>query len=199
MADPQILWHDYNLRILRFQEMVAPEQWLRLNGEDFLTDMDGHLLRLCDWLGISRAPEAIAAMKRPEDSPFACFGPVNALVGNDPNFLRAPSCGRTSATRRVSAGPLSWRPDGGSFHPRVGGAGAELWIRLMRIAADFSPPRRRALLCPLAARAAEDAPHRRPSRTGTKLAAAGDQTAPAHLCTLYFDAGGRGRWTRPPP
>ncbi|MBS0560129.1 MAG: sulfotransferase [Proteobacteria bacterium] len=119
IADPQILWHDYHLRVLRFQEMVHPDRWIRILGEDFFTDLDNQLHRLCDWLGVSTAPEAIAAMKRPEDSPYACFGPVNALVGNDPNFLRSPQLRPYSRKPESLDGPLSWRPDGASFHPRV--------------------------------------------------------------------------------
>ena len=119
VADPQILWHDFHLRILRFQEMVPPEQWLRVRGEEFLADLDNQLVRICEWLGISTAPEAIAAMKRPEESPFACFGPPNALLGNDPNFLNAPQLRPYSARDISLAGPLPWRKDHKPFHPRV--------------------------------------------------------------------------------
>jgi hypothetical protein len=119
VADPQILWHDYNLRILRFEEMVHPDRWLRVNGEDFFSDLDNQLSRLCEWLGVSTDPDAIEAMKHPEDSPFACFGPVNALVGNDPNFLRSPHLRPYKRRPESLEGPLSWRDDGKSFHPRV--------------------------------------------------------------------------------
>jgi hypothetical protein len=119
VADPQILWHDYNLRILRFQERVPPRQWLRVKGETLLADLDNELPRLCNWLGISTAPEAIAAMKRPEESPFACFGPANAQLGNDPNFLHEPKLRPYRPRQDSLVGPLSWREDGASFHPRV--------------------------------------------------------------------------------
>lgn len=121
VIDPQVLWHDSHLRILRFQEMVNPDQWLRIKGEDFLADLDRELQRLCEWLGISTSVDAIAAMKRPEDSPFACFGPANALLGNDPNFLSAPQLRPYRRSAESLAGPLSWRPDAASFHPRVVG------------------------------------------------------------------------------
>jgi hypothetical protein len=119
VADPQILWHDYNLRILRFEETIHPSRWLRINGEDFFTNLDEQLHGLCKWLDISTDPKAIAAMKRPEDSPFACFGPANALVGNDPNFLRSPHLRPYKRHEESLKGPVSWREDGGSFHPRV--------------------------------------------------------------------------------
>ena len=119
VADPQILWHDYNLRILRFQQRIDPSRWLCLKGEDLLADIDHHLKSLCAWLGISGAPEAIAAMKQPEASPFACFGPLNAVFGNDPKFLRDPHLRPYKRLPESLDGPLPWRPDGASFHPRV--------------------------------------------------------------------------------
>lgn len=119
IADPQILWHDYNLRILRFQRRVDPSRWLRITGEDFLADIDNQLKSLCVWLGVSDAPEAIAAMMRPEVSPFACFGPLNAMFGNDPKFLSEPRLRPYKRRAQSLDGPLPWRPDGASFHPRV--------------------------------------------------------------------------------
>lgn len=119
VADPQILWHDYNLRILHFRQRVDPSRWLQIRGEDFLADIDDHLKALCVWLGVSDSPDAIAAMKRPEESPFACFGPVNALFGNDPKFLREPHLRPYTRRAQSLEGPLPWRPDGASFHPRV--------------------------------------------------------------------------------
>jgi hypothetical protein len=119
IADPQILWHDYNLRILRFQQSVDPSRWLAIKGEDFLTAIDDQLKRLCIWLGVSDAPEAISAMKRPEESPFASFGPLNAVGGNDGKFLGDARL-RPYVRREESLnGPLPWRPDGAGFHPRV--------------------------------------------------------------------------------
>ena len=119
LADPQILWHDYNLRILEFEKRVHPSRWLRLVGEDVLAGLDDSLVRVCRWLGVSDGSEAIAAMKRPEDSPFACFGPLNAMFGNDPNFLRDPHLRPYTRKSLSLEGPLPWRPDGTSFHPRV--------------------------------------------------------------------------------
>ena len=119
VADPQVLWHDYNLRILEFEKRVHPSRWLRLVGEDFLADLDTSLERLCRWLAISDAPEAIAAMKRPEDSPFACFGPLNAMFGNDPKFLQDPYLRPYKRKPQNLEEPLAWRPDKARFHPRV--------------------------------------------------------------------------------
>ena len=119
VADPQILWHDYNLRILRFKKQVHPSRWLTITGEDFLADVDAQLTSLCTWLGVSAAPEAIAAMKRPEASPFASFGPINAMFGNDPKFMQDPVLRPYKRREQSLVEPLPWRPDGASFHPRV--------------------------------------------------------------------------------
>ena len=119
VADPQILWHDYNLRILEMQAMVHPSRWRRMVGEHFLENLDEHLVDICCWLGISQSAEALAAMKRPEDSPFAFAGPINALAGNDMNFLREPYLRPYKRKKESLDGALPWRPDGGGFHPRV--------------------------------------------------------------------------------
>jgi Sulfotransferase family len=119
IADPQILWHDYNLRIMRFQRRVDPRRWMQINGEDFLADIDNQLKHLCTWLGVSDSPDAIAAMKHPEASPFACFGPINAMIGNDPKFLRDPVLRPYKRREQSLSGSLPWRPDGAAFHPRV--------------------------------------------------------------------------------
>ena len=118
-ADPQILWHDYNLRILEFEKRVRPSRWLRVVGEEFLADLDASLGRVCRWLGVSDSHEALAAMRRPEDSPFACFGPLNAMFGNDPKFLQDPYLRPYKSKPLGLDGPLPWRTDGGGFHPRV--------------------------------------------------------------------------------
>jgi hypothetical protein len=42
-------------------------------------------------LDVRTDEEAIEAMKHPERSPYACFGPVNARFGNNPGFQREPA------------------------------------------------------------------------------------------------------------
>lgn len=120
VIDPQIAWHDFHLNIVEFLDHLPPERWRRLRGEEFLADADAHLCQLCRWLGLRDDAAAIAAMKHPERSPYACIGPANALFGNDPNFLRNPLF-RPAAARPPQPldGPLPWRADGGGFHPKV--------------------------------------------------------------------------------
>ena len=84
-----------------------------------MSDPPTHLTAICRWLGIRDDEEAVAEMMHPERSPFACFGPINALFGNDPNFLRGP----TFRPHKVKIPPLDkpvpWRDDGKGLYPRV--------------------------------------------------------------------------------
>jgi hypothetical protein len=119
VIDPQILWHDMNRRILDFLEHVPRQNWTRIQGESFMSDMERVLGQLCGWLGVSAADDAMQLMRHPENSPFACFGPINAAYGNDPNFLRSPHLRRQAIQHQTLEGPLDWRSDGAGFHPRV--------------------------------------------------------------------------------
>lgn len=116
--EPQILWHDTQIQILRFLDQLPDEQFVTLRGEDLLNDTDATLKSLCNWLGVSDAPDAIAAMKRPEDSPFACMGPPNAPLGNDVNFLKSPAMREGTVTPKPLDAALPWRDDGETLHPR---------------------------------------------------------------------------------
>ena len=119
IVEPQIAWHDININILNFLDTVPGEQQLRLRGEDFMTNPERNLTRICRWLGIRDDDEALAAMMHPELSPFACFGPINALFGNDPNFLRGPSFRKHTPKIPPMDSPLPWRDDGKKLRPEV--------------------------------------------------------------------------------
>ena len=91
---------------------------MRIKGEDLLSYPDIYLPQIAEWLGVRTDSEAIAAMKRPENSPYACMGPENALYGNDINFLQNPRL-RTGKVEEPSLiGPLEWSPDQ-TFTPAV--------------------------------------------------------------------------------
>ncbi len=120
VLDPQIFWHDANVQIMNFVDRLPREQWTRVRGEDLLADPDTHLTRLCAWLGSPASEIDLERMKHPERSPYSCPGPANARLGNDPNFLERPQLRPGRGSRPLSLeGPLSWRPDGVTFHPRV--------------------------------------------------------------------------------
>jgi hypothetical protein len=63
---------------------------MRIKGEDVLSEPDLYLPQVAEWLGLRTDPEAIDAMKHPENSPYACIGPAPARGGNDGKFMRSP-------------------------------------------------------------------------------------------------------------
>jgi hypothetical protein len=119
-VDYQKAWYHLNMNIVTFLDGVPPAQYLRLRGEEILSDPDTHLRQIAQWLGIRADKEAIEAMKHPENSPYACLGPMNAQFGNDPSFLQAPALRPSRGrTQQSLEGPLSWRTDGRGFSPEV--------------------------------------------------------------------------------
>lgn len=84
------IWKACHRGGLKVAEAVRPDQYMFLHGEWFFEDPAFVLRQICEWLEISTAPEAIEAMLRPEDSPFACVGPGNAKYGNNPGWIENP-------------------------------------------------------------------------------------------------------------
>lgn len=119
VVEPQFAWHDLNINILNFLDSVPAAQQLRVRGEDVMSDPRRELAAICRWLGIRDDAAAVEEMMHPERSPFACFGPINALFGNDPNFLRGPTFRPHKVKMPPLDRPLPWRDDGKSLHPRV--------------------------------------------------------------------------------
>jgi hypothetical protein len=119
VIEPQFAWHDLNINILNFLDMIPPERQMRVQGEAIMSDPPRYLAEICRWLGIRDDDDALEEMMHPERSPFACFGPIPALFGNDPNFLRGP----TFRPHKVRVPPLDahvpWRDDDRGLHPRV--------------------------------------------------------------------------------
>ena len=119
MFEPQIAWHDVNLNILMFLEEVAPERQLRMRGEDIMGNPQHHLAEICRWAGLRDDEEAVAEMMHPERSPFACFGPISAMFGNDPNFLAGPTFRPHKPKIPPLDRPVPWRQDGKGLYPEV--------------------------------------------------------------------------------
>lgn len=119
-------WLDVHTRILRFTRALPPGQHLRIRAEDFLNCTDAALERIAAWLELRGDGDAIEAMRHPERSPFAVFGPAGSGVtgGYDPGFLRDPQ------PRRVDAPPAVEPPPGWSGH-------AELWDSVVALAAEL--------------------------------------------------------------
>jgi Sulfotransferase family len=119
IVDPQFAWHDLNINILNFLDIVPQEQQMRVRGEDIMSDPRRYLAEICRWLGLRDDEQAVDEMMHPERSPFACFGPITALFGNDPNFLRGPTFRPHEVKVPPLNKPLAWRDDGKGLYPRV--------------------------------------------------------------------------------
>ena len=119
LMEPQIAWHDVNLNILEFLEDVPAAQQLRMRGEDIMADPERHLAAIARWAGLRDDREAIEAMMHPERSPFACFGPISAMFGNDPNFLAGPTFRPHKPRIPPLDKPVPWRKDGEGLYREV--------------------------------------------------------------------------------
>lgn len=108
-------WLETHQSILHFTERLTLGQSMRLQGELLLSDPDTYLAQICRWLGVSTDAEALAAMKHPEQSPYAGFGPSNARGGNNRGFLEDPTL-RILKRRIIDlSGPLEWVTDSSGF------------------------------------------------------------------------------------
>lgn len=119
LMEPQIAWHDININILNFLDEVPAECQLRMRGEDIMAEPERNLARIARWAGLRDDGEAVDAMMHPERSPFACFGPLNALFGNDPNFLAGPTFRPHKPKVPSLSKPVPWRTDGKGLYPEV--------------------------------------------------------------------------------
>lgn len=110
--DPQGSWYELNRNICEFLRSVPTSQQIHIRGEDLLAEPNRLLTGISRWLGLRTDPAAIDAMNHPEHSPYACLGPLNALLGNDPDFLANPLFRPKQPKLYSLNGPLSWRRDG---------------------------------------------------------------------------------------
>lgn len=117
--DPQKAWYVLNQNIRNFLRPFPPERKLLVRGEDVVSNPDEALHRIAAWLGLRTDPEAIAAMKRPEESPYACLGPPGAEYGNDALFVKNPVFRPSRGKPQTLDGPLRWRKDGAEFLPEI--------------------------------------------------------------------------------
>jgi hypothetical protein len=119
IVEPQIAWHDINLNILEFLDGVSPEQQLRMRGEEIMANPREKLAEIARWAGLRDDDEAVEEMMHPERSPFACFGPITALFGNDPNFLSGPTFRPHKPKVPSLYDAVPWRQDGKGLYPEV--------------------------------------------------------------------------------
>lgn len=119
IVEPQFAWYDLNINILNFLDTIPAERQMRIRGEDVMNDPPKFLGMICRWLGIRDDADALDEMMHPERSPFACFGPLDALFGNDPNFLSGPTFRPHKVKVPSLDKPVPWREDGQSLKPEV--------------------------------------------------------------------------------
>ena len=105
-------WFQAHERILEFCVGLPEERRLRVRAEDALNDPDREMGRIAAWLGVSAGPEALEAMKHPEDSPFARPGLRASVAGGgaDPGFLADPRL-RAVELPQSLAPPRGWTLD----------------------------------------------------------------------------------------
>jgi hypothetical protein len=111
-VDPQVLWLRVNMSINEFLESIPSKRKMRIRGEDLLSDPDGQLREIVQWLGLACDDHAIEEMKHPENSPFARIGPPNAMYGGDPLFFRSPVLRQGGDVLDGLRDSLPWREDG---------------------------------------------------------------------------------------
>src|SRR5438552_2317306 len=118
-AVSELFYGEQNKTTGDFVEALPETQKLRVRTEDVLRDPDAILASITEWLAIQSDGEAIDAMKHPERSPYARFGPEGARYGDDAAFLRSPSLPEPPAELDDLDTPFSWRDDGGGFSLEV--------------------------------------------------------------------------------
>lgn len=119
ILDPQLAWHDINLNILEFLSEIPNSHQKRIQGEAIMSRPELYLKEIIEWLGLRNDDQAINEMLHPERSPYACLGPLNAMYGNDPNFLRGSSFKRHTPITPSLDGNLFWRDDGKNLYPQT--------------------------------------------------------------------------------
>lgn len=84
------VWPFTQRNILDFCATLEPGQYIRIKGEDVLADATRVMRQVAEWAGLRTDDAAVAAMLRPEESPYASFGPAGATWGNDVKFVSSP-------------------------------------------------------------------------------------------------------------
>jgi hypothetical protein len=103
-------WLFHHERIETALRSLPATQWRSVRAEDVINTPTETLPALCEWIGVSAAPEAIAAMRRTERWEFASPGPSNAVGGGDSLFHDDPTL-RAVAVPDDVAFPADWLID----------------------------------------------------------------------------------------
>lgn len=117
--DPQLAWLRVHGNLIAAGGELPGTRYRRLRVEALLGQPEAALAEVCTWLGWSAAEAELAAMQRPEFSPFACLGPGSALYGADERFLAEPGFMRRLRCAEPLDGALEWRDGVAGFAPEV--------------------------------------------------------------------------------
>ncbi len=102
------LWSTRHLELLEFGRTVPIGRYMFLKGEIFFEEPARVLRQICQWMNIADDDASVAAMMKPENSPFAKLGPVNAKMGNNPGFIENPALRIGKVKEENLHDPLEW-------------------------------------------------------------------------------------------
>lgn len=105
---PETMWLEPHLRIQEELKEISGERKRFLRSESLMEQPEHFLDCIAKWLGISNSPDAIDAMMHPEEAPFSSYGPDNAPLGNDPQFLENPRLKPYQHEEGDLDSPMSW-------------------------------------------------------------------------------------------
>lgn len=109
--DPQLAW----FRAHRNLDRQFGDGTLRVRIEDLDADPVAALRRICAALAIDDGAAALEAIQRPEEWPFAGFGPRAAPYGLEPDVLEDIGLPPEWDPHARLHGALPWRADGAGF------------------------------------------------------------------------------------
>lgn len=101
----QLQWLRAQRRIGDLMRAAKPSRLAILRMESLLTEPKVEMTDLCNRLDLPNDQAIVADMLHPENSPFACLGPVGANLGDDPAFLHDP----TFPPKSIAGNPPSTR------------------------------------------------------------------------------------------
>ena len=105
---PETMWLEPHLRILEELKDIAAARKRFIRSERLMERPEYYLERISNWLGIDAGADAIDAMMHPEDAPFSSYGPDNAPLGKDPQFLENPRLKPYQHIETDLDSPMSW-------------------------------------------------------------------------------------------
>jgi hypothetical protein len=98
-------WYLGHARVVKALDELPQCRWVRVRGEDLLSEPNIWVPRLLDWMGLNWNDDITKRMLQTELWQFSGTGPSNQLFGGDLGYLKAPTL------RPVTApGPVHFEP-----------------------------------------------------------------------------------------